>query len=116
VNVPFTWRGSDGNSQMIAGGPSYPIYFTNLIFGGSLYTITYRWPGVTVHACSRIRGFTLNQIFRGAAYVGPEILNWNRPRYVNHFRLASAIPEGPPGTRTWTSGLTCTRSSTRPAR
>ena len=46
MNVPFTWRGSGGNSQMIAGGENYPIYFTNLIFGNSLYTITYRWPGV----------------------------------------------------------------------
>ncbi|HEX5821654.1 MAG TPA: hypothetical protein VFY30_07795 [Solirubrobacterales bacterium] len=40
MNVPFTWRGSGGNSQMIAGGENYPIYFTNLIFGNSLYTIT----------------------------------------------------------------------------
>jgi hypothetical protein len=100
VNVPFTWRGSGGNSQMTAGGENYPIYFTNLIFGGSLYTITYRWPGVTDHPCSRIPGFTLdqlNEIFRSAAYVGPEILNRNRRRYVNHFRLASALPPGPPG-------------------
>lgn len=100
VNVPFTWRGSGGNSQMIAGGEGYPIYFTNLIFGNSLYTITYRWPGVTDHPCSRIPGFTLdqlNEIFRGAEFVGPEILNRNRPRYVNHFRLARALPQGPPG-------------------
>jgi hypothetical protein len=100
VNVPFTWRGSDGNSQMIAGGPNDPIYFENLIFGNSLYTITYIWPGLTIHPCSQIPGVSLdqlNQIFRGAAYVGPEILNRNRPRYVNHFRLASAFPPGPPG-------------------
>ena len=98
VNVPFTWRGRDGNSQMIAGGENYPIYFMNLIFGGSLYTITYRWPGVTDHPCSRIPGFTLdqlNQLFGTAAYVGTEILNRNRRRYVNHFRLASALPPGP---------------------
>lgn len=100
VNVPFTWRGSGGNSEMIAGGPGDPIYFINLILGNSLYTITYTWPGVTIHPCSRIPGFNLDQlnaIFRGAAYVGPEILNRNRPRYVNHFRLASALPQGPPG-------------------
>ncbi len=100
MNVPFTWRGSDGNSEMIAGGPGYPIYFINLIFGNSLYTITYIWPGVTDHPCSRIPGFTLdqlNEIFRGAEYVGPEILNRNRRRYVNHFRLARALPPGPPG-------------------
>jgi len=101
VNVPFVWRGSGGNSQMIAGGEGYPIYFMNLIFGNSLYTITYRWPGVTIHPCSRIPGFNLDQlnaIFAGAAYVGPEVLNRNRPRYVNHFRLASALPPAaPPG-------------------
>jgi hypothetical protein len=85
---------------MIAGGESYPIYFTNLIFGNSLYTITYKWPGVVDHPCSRIPGFSLdqlNEIFGTAAYVGPEILNRNRPRYVNHFRLAAAFPQGPPG-------------------
>jgi hypothetical protein len=100
VNVPFTWRGSAGNSQMIAGGEGYPIYFMNLIYGNSLYTITYRWPGVTIHPCSRFPGIgldQLNQIFATAAYVGPEILNRNRRRYVNHFRLASAVPPGPPG-------------------
>ena len=29
---------------MIAGGPRYPIWFTNLIYHGSLYTLTYKWP------------------------------------------------------------------------
>jgi hypothetical protein len=98
-NVPFVWRGSGGNSEMIAGGDAYPIYFINLIYGGSLYTITYRWPGVNIHPCSRIPGFTadtLNQIFAGAAYVGPEILNRNRRRYVNHWRLAASTG-GPSG-------------------
>ena len=42
MNVPFTWQGSGGNSQMTAGGENDPIYFTNLIFGNSLYTITYK--------------------------------------------------------------------------
>jgi hypothetical protein len=100
VNVPFTWRGSGGDSEMTAGGEGYPIHFTNLIFGGSLYTITYKWPGVVDHSCSRIPGLTLdqlNEIFRSAAYVGPEILNRNRPRYVNHFRLPGVFPQGPPG-------------------
>ena len=85
---------------MTAGSESDPIYFTNLIFGNSLYTITYKWPGVTDHPCSRIPGIgldQLNEIFRSAAYVGPEILNRNRRRYVNHFRLASVFPPGPPG-------------------
>lgn len=99
-NVPFVWRGGGGNSEMIAGGDAYPIYFINLIYGGSLYTITYRWPGVNDHPCSRIPGFTLdtlNQIFAGAAYVGPEVLNRNRRLYVNHWRLAAAVPVGLPG-------------------
>lgn len=31
---------------MIADGPRYPIWFTNLIYGNSLYTVTYKWPRV----------------------------------------------------------------------
>jgi hypothetical protein len=46
VEVPFTWHGNDGNLQMIAGGESSPIHFTNLIYDGTLYTLTYKWPGV----------------------------------------------------------------------
>src|ERR1051326_7590181 len=30
IDVPFTWEGRDGDSQMVAGGPGYPIWFTNL--------------------------------------------------------------------------------------
>lgn len=32
ITVPFTWEGKDGDSQMTAGGPQYPIWFTNLIY------------------------------------------------------------------------------------
>src|SRR6266540_3456504 len=41
INVPFSWRGRNGNSRMIAGGPQYPIWFTNLIYHNTLYTLTY---------------------------------------------------------------------------
>ena len=29
---------------MIAGGPDDPIHFTNILFDGRLYTLTYKWP------------------------------------------------------------------------
>ena len=28
ITVPFSWRGNDGNSRMVAGGPNYPIRAT----------------------------------------------------------------------------------------
>jgi hypothetical protein len=31
ITVPFVWWGENGNTQMIAGGPNDPIYFTNFI-------------------------------------------------------------------------------------
>lgn len=73
ITVPFTWKGRNGDSQMIAGGPQYPIWFTNLIYHGTLYTLTYKWPGLTEHPCSQIPGFDLdqlNQAFRGSRFVG----------------------------------------------
>ncbi len=57
VNVPFTWDGRGGDSQMVAGGPDYPIWFTNLIYHNTLYTLTYKWPNVhPPHNCSKIPG------------------------------------------------------------
>ncbi|WP_329403361.1 hypothetical protein OG523_03400 [Streptomyces virginiae] len=44
ITVPFTWEGRGGDSQMTAGGPQYPIWFTNLIYHGTLYTLTYNGP------------------------------------------------------------------------
>ncbi|MGH3491375.1 MAG: hypothetical protein ACRDP8_26075 [Actinopolymorphaceae bacterium] len=41
IDVPFTWQGRDGDSQMVAGGPDHPIWFTNLIYHNTLYTLTY---------------------------------------------------------------------------
>ncbi|MER5404328.1 hypothetical protein [Streptomyces sp. NPDC002769] len=100
ITVPFTWEGRDGDSQMIAGGPQYPIWFTNLIHHGTLYTLTYKWPGLTEHPCSQIPGFDLdqlNQAFRGARFVGREILQRSPNRYVNHWRVGVVLPERPPG-------------------
>ncbi|MFD9459102.1 hypothetical protein ACFWBC_39330 [Streptomyces sp. NPDC059985] len=100
ITVPFTWEGRDGNSQMTAGGPQYPIWFTNLIYGGSLYTLTYKWPGLTEHPCSRIPGFdleTLNEGFENARFVGPETLRGTPHRQVNHWRVGVVLPNLPPG-------------------
>ncbi|WP_158710115.1 hypothetical protein [Streptomyces katrae] len=101
ITVPFTWEGRDGDSQMTAGGPQYPIWFTNLIYHDTLYTLTYKWPGLNEHPCSRIPGFnleTLNQGFENARFVGPETLRRTRPqRRVNHWRVGVVFPELPPG-------------------
>ncbi|MFD3475857.1 hypothetical protein [Streptomyces sp. NPDC058695] len=100
ITVPFTWEGRDGNSQMTAGGPQYPIWFTNLIYHDTLYTLTYKWPGLYEHPCSRIPGFNLkalNQGFEKARFVGRETLRRTTPRYVNHWRVGVVLPELPPG-------------------
>ncbi|MFD5507129.1 hypothetical protein ACFWIB_05055 [Streptomyces sp. NPDC127051] len=101
ITVPFTWEGRDGDSQMVAGGPQYPIWFTNLIYHDTLYTLTYKWPGLTEHPCSRIPDFNLealNQGFEKARFVGRETLR--RPhaqRQVNHWRVGVVLPQLPPG-------------------
>lgn len=100
ITVPFTWDGRNGDSQMTAGGPGYPIWFTNLIYRGTLYTLTYKWPGLTRHPCSRIPGFGLDQLNRalgGARFVGREILQGSPNRYVNHWRVGVVVPSLPPG-------------------
>ncbi|EST38374.1 hypothetical protein N566_07740 [Streptomycetaceae bacterium MP113-05] len=100
ITVPFTWEGRDGDSQMTAGGPGYPIWFTNLIYRGTLYTLTYKWPGLSEHPCSQIPGFTLddlNEAFQGARFVGREILQRGTDRHVDHWRVGVVLPEAPPG-------------------
>lgn len=100
ITVPFTWEGRDGDSQMTAGGPQYPIWFTNLIYRGSLYTLTYKWPGLTEHPCSRIPDFNLealNQGFENARFVGRETLRRTPQRHVNHWRVGVVLPKLPPG-------------------
>lgn len=108
IDVPFRYFGSDGNSQMIAGGRNHPIWFTNLIYGAPgeakrLYTVTYRWPGVVQAVpCSPIpgdfSGRTLNAWFARASFVGQEVVRaGKRRRLVNHWRVAGTSPALPPG-------------------
>ncbi|MGA8114836.1 MAG: hypothetical protein WCA46_14315 [Actinocatenispora sp.] len=100
ITVPFTWQGRNGDSQMVAGGPQYPIWFTNLIYRGTLYTLTYKWPNVDDHSCSKIPGFDrdqLNQALAGARFVGPETLEQNPRRHVHHWRVGVVLPKLPPG-------------------
>jgi len=104
VDVPFTWQGNDGIGQMIAGGESeeYPIYFTNLLYDGELYTKTYRWPKTVPpasNACDclgRLTLDTLNACLGSSRYVGTEILQDKRPRRVHHFRIAVVLRVEPP--------------------
>lgn len=105
INVPFTWRGKDGDIQMIAGGEKYPIYFTNFIFKNHLYTYTYKWPGLQdeflppLEPCVPLLEFTLkdlNALLATAAYVGQVTLE--NGQKVNHFRLPIVTPPPqPPG-------------------
>lgn len=91
AEVPFTWDARNGNMQMTAGGPGDPIWFTNIVDDGVLYTLTYRWPGIDRRRCSRIGPDTLAEFNQGlakASYVGPEILLQPKRRNVNHFRAA----------------------------
>jgi len=98
VDVPLTWEGNGGDSQMIAGGDTYPIYFTNIIAGGYLYTLTYKFPGIARRPCSRVGPFTLdalNTFLKSARYVGPETLDGKPSRHVNHWRVG-VVWEPPP--------------------
>ena len=98
VEVPFTWNGNDGNLQMIAGGESSPIHFTNLIYDGTLYTLTYKWPDVERRPCSPLGPFTLhdlNMALQNSRFVGAEILERREPIPVNHFRVG-VVWEPPP--------------------
>ncbi|WP_314174001.1 hypothetical protein [Streptomyces winkii] len=100
ITVPFSWQGKNGDSQMTAGGPQYPIWFTNLIYRNTLYTLTYKWPGLNVHSCSRIPGFSLNQLnqaLKSSRFVGRETLESNPRRHVNHWRVGVVLPKRPPG-------------------
>ncbi|WP_141743625.1 hypothetical protein [Streptomyces abyssalis] len=100
ITVPFTWEGRNGDSQMIAGGPQYPIWFTNLIYRNNLYTLTYKWPNLTKQPCSKIPGFNrelLNDKLKTSRFVGREILQRNPKRFVNHWRVGVVLPERPPG-------------------
>lgn len=102
LDVPFAWTGNNGNIQMVAGGIDYPIWFTNLIYNGHIYTLTYKWPGLTgEQKCVRLFPFTLddlNTIFASSSYVGAEILEQDgKCLRVQHFRLSIVLPQLPPG-------------------
>jgi hypothetical protein len=102
VDVHFTWNGRDGNSQMIAGSWEEPIYFTNIIYNGQLYTLTYKWPTPIPGPgeCTKVGSFSreaLNlYLLLASRYVGPEILIETEYRYVNHFRVGVVLDLTPP--------------------
>lgn len=106
VDVPFIWNGNDGNVQMIAGCENHPIYFTNLIYNDHLYTYTYKWPGLQpeflppLEPCHPLLKLSLddfNNFLANSEFVGEQILEGKRRRYVNHFRISVALPPLPPG-------------------
>jgi len=98
AEVPFTWNGKDGNFQMTAGDEDSPIHFTNLIYDGNLYTLTYKWPGVPRNPCSNVGPFTLDDLNKGlesSRFVGAETLQDAKPRKVHHFRAGVVWEPGP---------------------
>ena len=101
ITVPFSWRARDGNMKMVAGGPDDPIWFTNLIWHNTLYTLTYRWPNVTDNRCHQAEGFfnlhLLNQGLKTSRFVGREVLVGHPRRRVNHWRAGVVWPNLPPG-------------------
>jgi hypothetical protein len=103
IDVPFTWQGRDGDSQMIAGGPEYPIWFTNLIYHNALYTLTYKWPNIPLNPprrCDKVGFFNrqiLNDKLKTARFVGPEILQGGTDRHVNHWRVGVVGGSTQPG-------------------
>jgi hypothetical protein len=94
VNVPFTWQGHDGYSEMTAGSQNDPIYFTNLIYHGRLYTLTYKWPVPIVGdlgKCNNVAPYTLsdyNAWLKTSRYVGSAILGGRSGPAVNQFRAS----------------------------
>ncbi|MEU1684085.1 hypothetical protein [Micromonospora sp. NPDC005707] len=103
IDVPFTWQGRDGDSQMIAGGPEYPIWFTNLIYDNTLYTLTYKWPGIPpdppqpCHQAGFFNRQLFNDLLKTARFVGPEILQGNNGRHVDHWRAGVVAGFTQPG-------------------
>jgi hypothetical protein len=88
---------------MVAGGRKYPIWFTNLIYHSTLYTLTYKWPNIPLNSldCSKIPGIfnrrILNKRLDTSRYVGREILQRRPRRFVNHWRVGIVLPQLPPG-------------------
>lgn len=85
---------------MIAGGPTDPIFFTNVLVDGWLYTLTYRWPDTvepppapTCVCIGRLTLDALNACLEISRYVGAEILKDSRPRPVHHSRASVVLGE-----------------------
>src|SRR5262249_32914030 len=75
---------------MVAGGDEHPIHFTNLVYDGALYTLTYTGPGVEGRPGSPRGPFTrddLNTALGGSRFVGAETLEADEPLRVDHFRV-----------------------------
>jgi hypothetical protein len=103
VDVPFTWQGKDGDTQMIAGSEADPIHFTNLIYEGHLYTLTYKWPDTVpplpANDCVCLGRLTVDEFnlcLGSSRYVGAEILQDREPRHVNHFRVSVVFGDSEP--------------------
>lgn len=81
--------------QMLAGGGvNEPIHFTNILFDGELYTLTYKWfdtlpPDNDECVClGRLTLETLNACLDTSRLVGPEVLiNGVVRRRINHYRV-----------------------------
>jgi hypothetical protein len=92
-DVSFSWLGSDGNLQMIAGSEEEAIHFTNVIYDDQLYTLTYRWPDIVgpqpvkCVCLGQLSLDTLNQCLASSRFVGKEILLGAKHPRVNHFRV-----------------------------
>lgn len=103
VDVPFTWQGRDGDLQMVAGSETDAIHFTNLIYDGRLYTLTYKWPDTVpplpADDCVCLGRLTLDELnlcLSSSRYVGAEILKEREPRHVNHFRVSVVFGDHEP--------------------
>jgi hypothetical protein len=88
---------------MIAGGPRYRIWFTNLIYRNTLYTLTYKWPNIPLNPfrrCDRVGVFSrqmFNSMLKTARFVGPEILQGKKDRHVDHWRAGVVLGSTRPG-------------------
>ncbi|UCE63385.1 MAG: hypothetical protein JSU59_11065 [Nitrospirota bacterium] len=96
--VMFKWNGKDGNTQMIAGEKGDAVHFTNIIYNGNLYTLTYKWPLPIPNpgSCTLVGEFTRDMLNKGlkhmSRYVGAEILEEKEgDRHVHHFRAGVVL-------------------------
>ena len=71
---------------------------TSRTYDGTLYTLTYKWPGIEHRPCSALGPFTLddlNTALESSRFVSAETLERNEPLRVNHFRVG-VVWEPPP--------------------